>query len=99
MDMLPLFAYLDEDRVRSRLDDPRIKARPTLHYRLPNCDIDNPGWNLDQPWQNWLQVERLANDPARLKQFCEQYRRYLKSFTTPFDTEWLKESSKLLQEH
>lgn len=99
MDMLPLFAHLDEDRVRSRLDDPRIKARPTLHYRLPNCDIDNLDWNLDQPWQNWLQVERLANDPVWLKQFCDQYRRYLKSFTTPFDTEWLKESSKLLQEH
>lgn len=98
LDMLPLFTWLDEPRVRNRLDDPRIKGRPTLHYRLPNCDIDNPRWNLDQPWQNWLQVERLANDPVRLHDFCERYRQYLDSFTTPFDSEWLKTSSALLQE-
>lgn len=96
MDMLPLFTYLDEPRVRNRLDDPRIKSRPTLHYRLPNCDIDNPQWNLDQPWKSWLQVERLAADPERLRLFCTRYTHYLQSFTTPFDTEWLRTSTQLL---
>ena len=98
MDMLPLFTHLDEARVRNRLDDTRIKARPTLHYRLPNCDIDNPKWNLDQPWRNWLQVERLAADPKRLQAFCHRYQQYLQSFTTPFDTEWLRTSSRLVKE-
>ncbi|RLU01118.1 amidoligase family protein [Ketobacter sp.] len=99
MDMLPLFTFLDEPRVRNRLDDARIKSRPTLHYRLPNCDIDNPQWNLDQPWQNWLQVERLALAPQRLQHFCARYGEYLDSFfTTPFDTEWLNTSRRLLQE-
>lgn len=98
MDMLPLFAFLDEARVRNRLDDPRIKSRPTLHYRLPNCDIDNRGWNLDSPWQHWLAVERLATTPDRLQHFCSRYSQYLDSFTTPFDTEWLNTSRRLLQE-
>lgn len=98
MDLLPLFAFLDEPRVRNRLDDPRIKSRPTLHYRLPNCDIDNPRWNLDQPWQNWLQVERLAQDAPRLEKFIHAYTAYLNSFTTPFDSEWLDTSTRLLRE-
>ncbi|MDY6920267.1 MAG: amidoligase family protein [Pseudomonadota bacterium] len=97
MDLLPMFAHLDEPRVRNRVDDARIKGRPTLHYRLPNCDIDNPQWNLHQPWRNWLQVERLANDRDRLQQFCNEYSRYLKTFDL-FGGEWLKISSRLLRE-
>lgn len=98
MDMLPLFAYLDEPRVRDQLDDPRIKSRPTLHYRLPNCDIDNPHWNFDKPWSDWLQVERLANNSDKLQRMCQQYAQYLNSFTTPFDSEWLNSSRQWLKE-
>ncbi|RMF11191.1 MAG: hypothetical protein D6763_03860 [Alphaproteobacteria bacterium] len=74
LDMLPLFAALDEDRVRRRLDEPRIKPRPTFHYRLPNSRVDEPHWRITREWQRWLRVERLANDPARLddaaRAFC-----------------------------
>jgi hypothetical protein len=77
LDMLPLFAHMDEDRVRRQVDDPRIKARPTLHYRLPNCEIDEPGWGLHQIWCDWLQVEHLAGDPERLEQVCDAYLEFL----------------------
>jgi len=97
MDFLPLFAYLDEARVRAQLDDPRIKSRPTLHYRLPNCDIDSPQWNLDKPWREWLQVERLANDPDRLADICLRYRRALSSLTHPFDQRWAESTRRWLQ--
>ncbi|MDX1453202.1 MAG: amidoligase family protein, partial [Oleiphilaceae bacterium] len=50
LDMLPLFTFLDEDRVRNVVEDPRVKARPTFHYRLPNCEIDRDDWDL---WQAW----------------------------------------------
>jgi hypothetical protein len=43
---LPLFAFLDEDRVRAKLDDPLIKSRPTYHYRLPNTDFHKPNWGI-----------------------------------------------------
>lgn len=77
LDMLPLFASMDEDRVRRTVDDPRIKARPALHYRLPNCEIDEPGWGVRHTWCDWLQVEHLANDPARLDELCRRYLEFL----------------------
>lgn len=77
LDMLPLFAFLDEERVQRVVDDPRVKRRPALHYRLPNCDIDRQGWNLDVPWRHWLQVEYLSADPERLRRACRAFRREL----------------------
>lgn len=77
LDLLPLFAHLDEPRVRASIDDPRIKPRPALHYRLPNCEIDEPGWGVRQSWQDWLQVECMAADPARLNAACEAYAAFL----------------------
>lgn len=77
LDMLPLFAHLDEQRVRGVVDDPRIKPRPTLHYRLPNCEINEPGWGLRQIWCDWLQVEHLAWDPERLEEVSRRYLEFL----------------------
>jgi hypothetical protein len=71
--MLPLFADLDEDRVRSVIDDPRIKSRPTLHYRMPNCEIDEPDWGIGKAWRDWLQVEQLVVDVDRLEALCRRY--------------------------
>lgn len=88
LDMLPLFTHIDEARVRRQLDDPRIKARPTFHFRLPNCDIDNPSWNLDHPWFEWLQVEYLANNSAQLQDICARYRIELDRLTRAFDQQW-----------
>lgn len=77
LDMMPLFAWLDEARVRTVVDDPRIKPRPTLHYRLPNCEIDEPGWGVRNAWCDWLQVEHLAADSERLEAVCAAYRELL----------------------
>jgi hypothetical protein len=73
LDMLPVFAYLDEERVRAAVSDGLIKARPTLHYRLPNCEIEQPGWDLHPAWNHWLVIEELAADPARLREICADY--------------------------
>jgi hypothetical protein len=61
LDLLPLLAYIDEARVRRVVDDDRIKARPTFHYRLPNCAIDEADWSLSKSWNIWCLVEELAN--------------------------------------
>ncbi len=66
LDMLPLFAWIDEDRVRSCVPDTRIKARPTFHYRLPDARIGEPGWSLALEWNRWCVVERLGADAGRL---------------------------------
>ncbi|MCA8879267.1 MAG: amidoligase family protein [Rhodobacteraceae bacterium] len=73
LDMLPLFAWLDEDRVRTRTDDPRISARPAFHYRLPDANIGEPGWSLCLEWNRWLVVERLAEDRDLLDRMARDY--------------------------
>lgn len=93
LDMLPLFAHLDEKRVRRAVTDKRIKARPTLHYRLPNCEIDDPNWSLVQPWRDWLQVEALAADPQRLQGIIDSYREHLSGLAGGLFGDWAEVSA------
>lgn len=62
LDMTPLFRYLDEARVIARLDDDRIKARPTFHYRLPNSTPEAPDWYLSESWKAWC----VGGSPRRI---------------------------------
>ena len=74
LDMLPVFAHLDAERVRKAVDDHLVSARPALHHRLPNCEIERPGWDLTPDWNRWLVVEELAADAPRLDRLCRAYR-------------------------
>jgi len=67
LDMLPLFAHLDAPRIRRHLPDEKISARPTFHWRLPDCRIDAPGWRPLDDWARWVAVERLAAEPRELR--------------------------------
>jgi len=84
LDMLPMFTHLDERRVRQVVDDPLVKARPAFHYRLANSSVDEPGWSVAYPWNLWMQIETLAQDPARLNEcarlFIEDRQRLLHGF-------------------
>lgn len=63
LDMLPIFATLDEDAVADAIgDDSAVSARPAFHFRLPDCRIDEPDWALSDEWARWLLVERVAAD-------------------------------------
>jgi len=62
LDMLPIFAWLNEDRVRDALGDDPTSARPTFHFRLPDCRIDEKNWTLRSEWERWLLVEQVAAD-------------------------------------
>ncbi|TVP77083.1 MAG: hypothetical protein EA353_11070 [Puniceicoccaceae bacterium] len=66
LDLLPLFAHMNAALVRQHLPKEKINARPTLHYRLPDCRIDDPEWSVSQEWAVYQQIEDLANDPAVL---------------------------------
>ncbi|TVS11838.1 MAG: amidoligase enzyme [Wenzhouxiangella sp.] len=69
LDLLPLFAHIDEDRVMAApVEKELIKPRPAFHYRLPNCLIDDPNWNLAIPWNDWVSIENLAADGKALEQ-------------------------------
>lgn len=93
LDMLPMFAQIDEGRVRAQVDDERVQARPTHHYRLPNCLIDEPNWNLGLAWRDWLQVEYLADEPQRLDAICAAYDEFLASPTDRLLKDWTRRCS------
>ncbi len=77
LDLLTLFAELDEPRVRRVVSDALVKARPTFHYRLPNSEIDDPAWGIHIAWNRWLQVEHLAADGERLAAAAASYLEFL----------------------
>lgn len=62
LDLLPLLAHFDEERVRSVLPHEKITARPVFHYRLPQAHLSDPAWSIMPDWERWLSVERLASD-------------------------------------
>jgi hypothetical protein len=99
LDMLPLFSHLDPERVRARVDDPRIKARPTLHYRLPNSEIDEPGWGLHAVWGDWLVLEALACDLNRLDDLCRVYAAFLDRPLARLSGDWPDDCEQWLREH
>lgn len=88
LDLLPLFAHLDEPRVRKVVDDALIKARPTLHYRLPNSHVGKAGWSLDAAWQDWLVVEHLAAQARSLSELCETYSSFLSRLVQRLTGDW-----------
>jgi hypothetical protein len=67
LDLLPLFAWIKPEIVRSRISDPRIKSRPAFHYRLPDANIEQTGWSIALEWNRWVLVERLAEDRELLR--------------------------------
>lgn len=88
LDMLPLFRFLDESRVLGIADDVLIKSRPALHYRLPDSEIGQPSWGIHQAWNDWLEVEKLVFDSARLERVCETYQIFLAHPIERFVKNW-----------
>lgn len=93
LDLLPLFLHLDEERVRAVTQDPLIKPRPALHYRLPDCQIHEPEWNLHVAWDDWLEVEALAADRKRLASCCRAYSAFLDKPLKRWLGDWAKQVS------
>jgi hypothetical protein len=91
LDLLPLWGHLRPDILWQCVDDQRIKARPTLHYRLPDCDLDNPEWSFAHVWNDWVAVEALAADEARLKEFMTAFRRSLAPGRDNGRRDWVEE--------
>lgn len=73
LDLLPLLAEIDFNRVRSVVDDSKIKARPAFHYRLPNCHIERADWSLTLAWNRWCLVEQLAHQPNDLDELSAAF--------------------------
>jgi Putative amidoligase enzyme len=76
LDWLPLFAYLDKDLVfEYDVEKELIKARPTLHYRLPSSLIDDPKWSIAEEWNKWVEIEQLSSDPKKIELMSKEFLR------------------------
>ncbi|MFA5700219.1 MAG: amidoligase family protein [Desulfuromonas sp.] len=73
LDMLPLLAVINAERVQAAVGDDRIQARPAFHYRLPDCHIEKPEWSLVSVWNSWLVVEHLAIQTETLEQLSDKF--------------------------
>jgi len=74
LDLLPALAWVDKDGLRALFSDAdTIGARPTFHYRLPNCRLNDPLWRITQEWHYWVLVEMLANDDEKRKKMLQAF--------------------------
>ena len=73
LDMLPLFAFIDPQRVFAAIGNAKVCARPAYHYRLSNSFVGNPLWRISNEWRYWLLIEALAEDKDRLRAMADDY--------------------------
>ncbi|AYF43800.1 putative amidoligase enzyme [Halobacteriovorax sp. BALOs_7] len=90
LDFLPLFLYLDEERVRNVVTDERVKARPTFHYRLPSCQLGLESWNIFVEWKRWCLLERIANDKEIISKMSKSFIDLYHDSNLSFEKKWLR---------
>lgn len=88
LDMLPMFSSIDEKTISDVVDDDRVNARPTFHYRLANSCVDEPGWSIADPWSRWLKIEQLAADRDKLNEMCSEMLADAERTLHPIDNQW-----------
>lgn len=99
LDMLPMLAEIDEPAVRRVVDDPKIKARPTFHYRLPDCRINEPDWQLSRAWNIWCVVERLAERPDDLDKLSSAFIEAQRPLIGVSRSDWITTMDQWLIDH
>lgn len=98
LDLLPLFAYIDEKKVMKKVKEPElVHARPTFHYRLANSRIDEPGWSISGEWNYWVKIEELANRHETLTDLCDRYLADLDATWPVWKSDWITTVRKTLK--
>ncbi|WP_207431016.1 amidoligase family protein [Sabulibacter ruber] len=97
LDMYPLFAFVREEKINQFTNLGSVKPRKTFHYRLPNSCVSDPSWTLAQEWNNWVVIEELANNPARITQMSKEYLDMKEHTFIGFDSKWTKQTEQWLR--
>lgn len=88
LDMMPVFALLDEQKVDTAMGGEKNNPRPTFHYRLPNSKIDDPEWQFTDEWNYWCAVEKLADNSEMIEKLGKLYLLRKSKTLVPFKREW-----------
>lgn len=94
LDLLPLFAFIDRQKVDSVVGDERVKSRPTFHYRLPNSQIGLRSWNIEVEWSRWLVIEKLSKNKKLFSLVCRHYDDFINKREK---TDWLQEMNNYVE--
>ncbi|PFG45312.1 putative amidoligase enzyme [Vibrio sp. ES.051] len=97
LDMLPLFAFINQNKVNNAVKDSKINPRPTFHYRLPDCLIENTHWSFTVSWNIWHLVEVLAADAEALEFLSSRFREMSLPLVGVSRNDWVKEVSKWIK--
>ena len=97
LDLLPLFAHIDKQLLAKYVEDSRIKSRPTLHYRLPDCDIDNPDWHFSTVWNDWVMLEQIVARPQDLENLVTAFRESRKLSFHNLTHSWMETTDQWLK--
>jgi len=98
LDLLPLIGYINRD-LFPEIREMNVSTRPTFHYRLPNCLIDDPSWTIAREWKYWVIIERLANKPEKMNELIENYFELMESNKLDFKNQWNIKVKKWLQKN
>lgn len=90
LDLQPLFMHLDHELTSTHIHDTLTNSRPTYHYRLPNCSLEDETWTLAAEWNRWVLVEKMADHQEDLKKFSRLYSRMRSDIVLRFETKWIE---------
>lgn len=90
LDMMPVWAMDEPERVTSILKEEKNAPRPTFHYRLPNSHVDDPKWKMCDELDYWMTVEMLANEAEWIHKLSRLYLLQKERTLTPFRKNWIE---------
>ncbi|HSI89687.1 MAG TPA: amidoligase family protein [Adhaeribacter sp.] len=94
LDLYPLLSALAPEQVSHFTYLGKVKPRLAFHYRLPNSRVSCSDWSLAQEWNNWVVIENLATDTARLQEMIKAYRLLKEDTLLGFEGKWIKQTGK-----
>lgn len=90
LDLVPVFMFMNEKLTSELVEEKLTSARPTYHYRLPNCSIEDKNWSLAQEWNRWVLVEKLADDQQVLNQYSRAFLKMDDKSVFSIKKKWIK---------
>ena len=98
LDLLPIFKHMNPKLLQDApIEHDLVKPRPAYHYRLPNCSIGNPKWQIADEWRYWIKIDDLANEPDQLHRLQEAYIQLHRTQSLDlFSNDWIAEVDRCL---
>jgi len=90
LDMLPVFLHLNKELTASLIKEELTTPRPTFHYRLPNCSLEDISWTLADEWNRWVLVELMAFDDKLLNRYSRAWLRMRRETLIRFENKWIE---------